>query len=513
MERLKVQQIEEIVHRLRQAQSERSIARDLGLARETIRRYGRLAEDRGFLSGDGAAAPSLPEIAAGIEASYVRRRTNISSVEPYRSIVEGMLESHAEATAIHRRLRQSHGYTGSYGSVIRFLRSLRPPVVEAVVRIETAPGKQAQVDFGTVGKMWDPVRKTLRTVYCFVMTLSWSRHMFVRFVFDQRIPTWLECHRLAFDSFGGVPEEIVVDNLKAAVLAANLTDPVLSEPYSRFARHYGFLVHPCRPRTPEHKGKVESGVHYVKRNFVASEEMIDIHDANKKVAVWVSEEAGLRLHGTTQARPMQRFLETERAALGPLTVVPYDLELVARATLHRDCHVHVGGSFYSAPFAFIGKVLDVHVHHHVVQIFNGTTLLTTHERATEKGQRITRAEHYPPEKALYMTRTRSWCQNRALQIGPSCLELVGRLLADRPLDRLRAVQGIMGLADKWPTSRVESACGRALHFGDPSYRRVKSILEAGTDLEPVQKPVQMTMLAYSFARSAGEFFSEEEMSC
>lgn len=512
MERLKVQQVLEIVHRLRKGQSERSIVSDLGCARETVRRYSRLARERGYLT-ETEPLPSLADIEAASAPLFTGRRSNVSSVEPYRAVVKEMLENHAEAKAILRRLRRNHGYTGSYSSVIRFIAQVRPRVPDAVIRIETAAGKQAQVDFGTVGKMWDPLRKCLRTAYCFVMTLSWSRHMYVRFVFDQRIPTWLECHRLGFDSFGGVPEEVVIDNLKAAVLQASLADPVLSEPYSRIARHYGFLIHPCRPRTPEHKGKVESGVHYVKRNFIASETISDIHEANAKVAIWVSEEAGLRVHGTTYARPMQRFLEVERAALNALPATPYDLEQVVRATLHRDCHVQARDGFYSAPCAYIGHVLDVYVHHHIVQIFDGTSLLTTHDRATYKGQRMTRMEHYPPEKTLYMTRTRSWCEDRAGRIGPFCRELVDRLLAERPLDRLRAVQGIVGLADKWPHSRIEAACERALYFGDPSCRRVKAILAAGADLAPIEKAVQLKLMSFTFARSAAEFFTPEEMSC
>ena len=281
--------------------------------------------------------------------------------------------------------------------------------------MEVQPGQQAQVDFGTVGKLWCPKKKRHLTAYCFVMTLSWSRHMFVRFVFDQRIPTWLECHRLAFDAFGGVPEEIVIDNLKAAVLEARLDDPVLSRPYARAARHYGFLVHPCRPKTPEHKGKVESGVHYVKRNFMASEDLTDINDANRKVAVWVSEEAGLRLHGTTREQPMARFLETERAVLKPLPVDAYDLEEVVRATLHRDCHVQAGYCYYSAPYALIGTVLEVYFFAHTVQIYKGSELVTTHTRATHRGERITRHEHYPPEKSVYLTRTRSWCREANIE--------------------------------------------------------------------------------------------------
>jgi len=512
MERIKVQQLEEIVHRLRKGQSERLVARDLGCARETVRRYAGLARDFGYLS-ESSAMPSLVDLAASQGNRSVVRCSNVSSVEPYRSIVKEMLKNQTEAVAIHARLRKSHGYAGSYSSIRRFIAQLNPPIPDGVVRIEVAPGSQAQVDFGSVGKLWCPVKKLRLTAYCFVMTLSWSRHMYVRFVFDQRIPTWLECHRLAFEAFGGVPEEIVIDNLKAAVLQASLTDPVLSLPYSRAARHYGFLVHPCRPRTPEHKGKVESGVHYVKRNFMPSEVPVDVNDANKKVCVWVSEEVGLRIHGTTRERPMARFLETERGALMPVPVAPFDLEEVVRATLHRDCHVQVRYAYYSAPYTLIGSVLDVYIFSHTVQIFDGVTLITTHERAQYKGQRITRPEHYPPEKSLYLTRTRSWCLDKASGIGPRCQEIVSHLFSAGPLDKLRAVQGIIALSDKYAAARVEGACDRALHFGDPSCRRVKAILAAGTDLEPLEKAVQLKLVSFEFARGASEFFAPEEMKC
>jgi transposase len=513
MEKLKVQKVQEIVHRLRLNQPERAICRDLGCSRQTVRRYGRFAQEHGFLC-ESSPLPSLAELEAASAPLFVPRRTNVSKVEPFRAIVTEMFDRKVEATAIHRRLTRSHGFTGSYGSVLRFVQSLRPRVPDAVVRIETGVGKQAQVDFGTVGQMWDPATKRHRTAYCFVMTLSWSRHQFVRFVFDQRIPTWLECHRLAFEAFGGVPEEIVIDNLKAAMLKASLDDPILSEPYSRFARHYGFLVHPCRPATPEHKGKVESGVHYVKRNFIASEEIVDIHDGNAKVAAWVTEEAGLRIHGTTYDRPMERFLGTEKAALLPLPATPCDLEEVVRAKVHRDCHVNVRGSFYSAPYKLVGTYLDVYIHHQIVQIFDGTTLIATHERAVHKGQRRTKdEEHYPPDKMLYMTRTRSWCQERASRIGPRCREVVDQLLGNGPLDRLRVIQGIVGLADRFPVNRVEAACARALHFGDISCRRIKAILTAGADLMPLEKTVQLKLVSFEFARTAEDFFAKEEMTC
>ena len=203
MEKLKVQQVQEIVHRLRKGQSERSIARDLDCSRDTVRRYGRVALERGFLV-NSVPLPSLEDLESATAPLFVPRRSNVSTVEPYRSVVTKLLEDKVEVVAIHRKLSRNHGYTGSYGSVLRFVRCIAPSAPDVVARVETAVGNQAQVDFGTVGKMWDSAKKRHRTAYCFVMTLSWSRHMYVRFVFDQRIPTWLECHRLAFEAFGGV---------------------------------------------------------------------------------------------------------------------------------------------------------------------------------------------------------------------------------------------------------------------------------------------------------------------
>ncbi len=512
MERLTVHQVQDIVHRLRSGQSERAVVRDVGCARETVRRYARLARENGYLCAS-AQLPSPSEIEAAAAPTYVLRRTNISSLEPYRSVVEELVKSLKEGTAIHRRLCKNHGYTGSYSSVRRFIAQLRPPSTDAVVRIETAPGRQAQVDFGSIGKVRDPRTGVMRTAYCFVMVLSWSRHMFVRFVFNQRVATWLECHRLAFERFGGITQEVVVDNLKSAVIRASITDPLLSLPYSRFARHYGFLVHPCRPYAPEHKGKVESSVHYVKRNFVASEEFTDIDDANEKVQKWVAHEAGLRIHGTTRERPLARFMNTERASLSRLPLAPFDLEEVIPAKLHRDCHVQVRGCYYSAPFTQIGKTLDVFVYNTTIQIFDGVTLLTTHERSFTKGARTTRPEHYPPDKALYTTRSRSWCRERARQIGPHCLKVVDRLLRSGPLDRLRAIQGIVGLADKYSHVRVDAACQRADHYEDISYRCISAILDSGADQEPISKVVQLQLVNFEYARPASDFFAPEEMTC
>ena len=491
--------INEVLVRVRRGQSDHGIAHDLHLSRVTVRKY-----REAFAGLDAVGAEQrLRELGTRDR----RPAQTISTVAPYRATVEQLLERGVEVTTILDRLRADHGYTGSYGSVLRFVQRLRPKTPEVTVRVQTAPGEEAQVDFGSAGKFVDPASGQLRVAYVFVMTLSYSRHQYAELVFDQRIPTWLGLHRRAFASFGGVPAKIVLDNLKAAVLQAALHDPVLSEAYRRFARHYDFLVSPARPRTPEHKGKVESGVHFVKRSFLAGQEFADLGVANLRLWEWIRERAGTREHGTTQRAPLALF-ETERPYLQPLPREPFELTEIRLATLHRDCHVAIDGSYYSAPFTSVGKRLEVYLFERVVQIFAGLDLLTTHIRAEAKGTWRTNPAHYPPEKAAYLEKTPRFCRELARSIGPSVFSVVDDLLADRPLDRLRSVQAILRLTETVGKTRLEAACRRALFFGEAvSYRRVKQILNAALDQqalpEPPARPVQT---AFAFTRGPEEFF-------
>jgi len=491
--------ITDIQERIERGQSERAIARDLRLSRLTVRKYRELAAD-GHLPADTPAAN---------KGANPTGRT-ISTVLPYQAIVEQFMEQGVQVTTIFDRLRENHGYHGSYGSVLRFVQRLRPVAPKVTVRVHTEPGEEAQVDFGNVGLFVNPNTQLAQPAYVFVMTLSFSRHQYAELVFDQKTPTWLALHRRAFASFSGVVERVVIDNLKAAVLTASLHDPVLGEAYRRFARHYGFIVSPNRPRTPEHKGKVESGVKFVQRSALAGREFFDIREANRWLASWVRERAGTRDHGTTHQAPLTLFETYEQAKLQPLPAIDFELTEVRLATLHRDCHIVVDGSYYSAPFRHVGQRLEAYIFERVVQLFKGTELLATHVRATTKGTWRTNSDHYPPAKAAYLEKTPRFCREIASRIGPATFEVVDALLADRPLDRLRSVQAILRLTEAVGKTRLEAACKRALHFGDPRYRRIKDILNAALDRQPLPEtaPLPRNTQQYLFARSAEEFFDE-----
>ena len=501
--RASVIDIREILRRVRLGESDRAIAKDLRVSRKTIKKYRLWGEQAGLLQGElppsaalhALLQTTLPEIPPSLTAS---------TIEPFRELVVHWRERGLEAQAIWQRLQDDHGFAGSYSAVWRFVCHLEPRSPEATVRIEVKPGEEAQVDFGYVGWMLDPATGKLRKTWVFVMTLSWSRHQYVEFVFDQKVETWLRLHMHAFAYFGAVPRRIVLDNLKAAIVKACLEDPVVQRSYREFAEHYGFLIAPCRPGTPQHKGKVESGVHYVQRNLLGSQDFADIHAANAGALVWIENWASQRIHGTTKEKPWVRFREVELAALLPLPSEPYDLAVWKQVTVGRDCYVNFDRAYYSAPCALCGQTIWVRGGLTSVGIYVDYGLKALHPRAKAPGERHTILSHLPANKVAGLTTTRESCAARAAEIGPSTAEVVTRLLAERPLDRLPMVKRLLRLATTYGDLRLERACGRALHFDDYKAGTIRCILEKGLDVAALP-PMTVTVQGETqFARSLDE---------
>lgn len=478
--RTNVLDVREIVRRLKLAQSEREIAGELGTSRKTIQKYRKIADEEGWLGQ--AELPSVGQI----ELKLADRKPNTlgfgpeSSVEPHRDKVVKLYNAGVERMAIWQLLREQDKFTGSYAAVRRFINRLPQPPPEAFVRVETDPGEETQVDFGYVGQMFDPKEGRLRKAWVFVMTLAWSRHQYAEIVFDQKVETWIALHIRAFEFFGGVPKRVKPDNLKAAIVRVVTHDQEAQRSYREFAEHYDFLISPCAPRTPQHKGKVESGVHYVKRNALPGRafdkpEQNVVH-ANEHLRRWCVDVAGVRVHGTTKEKPIVRF-EAERLVLKPLPVVRYEVVVWKQAKLHPDCHVVFDHAYYSAPHRLINRQLLVRAIAERVEIYYEHERLATHPRATRPGQRVSNIVHYPPTKLAGFLATPVRLREEAAAVGPKTAELIGQLLDSKPVDRLRAAQGILGLVKRYTPVRVEAACRRALVFNLLSYRCVKSILE------------------------------------
>ena len=491
--------------RMRQGDSDRDIAKSRLMGRRTAAMLRTLANTQGWLD-TGAPLPEDVAI-AGALAAPKRARTTISSLAPLREQITVWHAQGVSGVVILAALKREHGYTGSYSAVRRLLATLKretPP--ETTVRLDFAPGEAAQVDFGA-GPMLPDAAGVLRRAWAFVMTLCFSRHQYVEFVFDQTVATWLGCHRRAFEWFCGVPAQVIIDNAKCAVIRACHNDPEVQRSYADCAEGYGFRIDPCPPHDPQKKGIVESGVKYLKGNFLPLKEFRDLVDLNAQAKRWVMEEAGRRRHGTTGEAPLDRF-EVERAVLRALPKVAPDLGVWKQASVHRDCHIQFDRGFYSVPFSLVGKTLWLKASDGMVTVYHEFQPVAAHGRARRPGERRTLRDHLPPDARAFFAHDRDWCLASAARIGSACAELIEQLLSDRVVERLRAAQNVLRLAKSYSPPRLEAACARALAHGSPFYRTVKTILAGGHDLQAPSAAIP-DAAAHSgrFARDAASLFA------
>jgi transposase len=500
--------IVEVVRVLRAGASDRALTHLLGHNRRTIAKYRAWAEQQGLLEGPLPSAGEMQRLLAQtLPRTCPPQQT--STLAPYREEIAALRAQGVEMAAIRARLEERHGHQVSYSAVRRLVQRLEPRPVEAVVRVEVPPGSEAQVDFGYAGLTLDPLTGQARRSWVFVLLLSWSRHLYAEVVFDQRVETWLLCHRHAFEAWSGAPQRIVPDNLKAAIVRASFTEPLAQQAYRECATHYGFLIDPTPPRTPRHKGKVEQGgVHYVARNFLAGRAPEPLDVRNAALRRWTVQTAGRRTHGTTKQAPLSRFETVEQAALRPLPPTPYDPAVWKQARVARDCHLTFEGAYYSVPYRLVGAAVLIRGGTRTVEVYDADhQLVATHSRVAA-GERQTQLWPLPGEKIPNLVLTREDCLAQAQAIGPATTTLVQALLEHRPEDRLRSAGRLVRLAQRTGPQRLEQACARALAFGVSDYPTIKRILEAGLNAEAAVAPPPVGSNGaanYIFARPAAEF--------
>lgn len=485
-------QLLELIRGHRLGSSRRLLARRLRMGRDTIRQYLSALDSAGLLEGPADALPDVAAIAAVVAGLSPETPVPepVSSVAIWRPRIVALRAGGAGPTAIHDHLRLVEpDYAGTLSAVkricARLTRQAGPSEDDVAIPVETAPGEVAQVDFGYVGKIYDPERGLLRKAWVFVLTLGFSRHGFCALAFDQKASTWVDLHVAAFAFLGGVPRVLVPDNLKAAVVRAAFAvddEPVLHRSYRELARHFGFQIDPAPPRAPQKKGKVEAGVRYVKHSFFATHESVDIHEDQRMLSRWVLEIAGTRRHGTTGRAPLELFEEQERKALLPLPATRWERVLWKQALLHRDSHIQVDGAFYSAPWKLLGERLWVRCSEGSIAIHHCEQRVATHRRVA-RGQRSTIEAHLPEHRSPWRHRSREHWLARASALGEEVLRLATAIFdSDDVLLQLRKVQAVVSHLEGFPKERAAAACRRALAYGCLEYRGLKDILRKGLDL-------------------------------
>jgi transposase len=490
----------QVIHRMRLGESDRAIARAGVMGRLKCAQFRELATARGWLSD--APLPEDRQLYEILESAVQTNPTRQSLGLAHEERIKQWVGQNIWGTTIYRALVEQFGFAGSYSSVRRLVQKLRGKTPKASCILEFAPGEAAQVDFGKGPTITDAFTGAVVSTWIFVMTLCFSRHMYAEIVADQKLSTWLSCHRRAFEFFNGVPTKLIIDNTKCAITRACFRDPEVQRSYGELAEGYGFLISPCPPNDPQKKGRVESGVKYVKKNFVPLREFRSVADSNGQLMQWVMGTAGNRTHGSTQEKPLSVFVGTEKALLRRLPDVPVETAVWASVKLHGDCHVRYEKCLYSAPFRLVHRQLWLKATDATVKIFFDLELVAVHRRLRKPGARCTVDDHFPPEAIAYKMQDPQWCLKQAEAVGPECHRLIRHLFADRVLDNLRAAQGIIGQGKKYGAARLESACQRAMFFDNPRYRTVKGILEKGLDQLPFVEELNRAALASTYTSAA-----------
>jgi transposase len=480
--RLKMPKVQSILALHQQGWPFVRIARELGLHRDTVARYVSL-QAKPAEAPPGSADPKPAQAPPGSEDSKpaeVRSSARYqvagrSDCEPLREIIQQKLDLGLEAKRIHQDLVDEHQFSGSYWSVMRFVRRLHAIHELPFRRIERPPGEEAQVDFGTgIPVMTAEGRR--RKTHVFRIVLSYSRKAYSEVVYRQTTDEFIRVLENAFWYFGGTVTTLVIDNLRAAVQKADWYEPDLHPRLQSFCEYYGVVVLPTRVRMPRHKGKVESGVKYVQNNGLKARQFESLEAENDFLLHWEKTVADTRIHGTTQQQVAKRFAE-ERAALRALPIERFPFFHEGQRSVHRDGHVEVDRSYYSAPPEYFRQKLWVRWDSRLVRLFDQEMKeISVHIKQHVPGSYSTHPAHIAAEKISGVERGTEWLLQRAGHIGPHADRWAQEVIRTRRIEGVRAVMGLVSLAKREPYSAIDKACEIACSYGAFRLRNVRQLI-------------------------------------
>lgn len=490
----------------------RRIARELGLDRKTVRRHIReCAElssqerERGgkspimpagegsskspiMLAGDGPSKGTI--MPAGKSAGRPSR------CEPFHTIIAAGVADDLSGQRIFQDLRSEHGFTAAYDSVKRYLRRHFPDAPRRVWRVECGPGEEVQVDFGAGAPLVDEDGRRRRT-HVFRMVLSYSRKAYSEAVLRQDTETFIRCLENAFRHFGGVTRTVVLDNLKAAVQNADWYDPELNPKIIEFGRHYGTVFLPNRPRQPEHNGKVESSVKYVKSNALKGREFPSLQEENRFLRDWEASIADHRIHGTTRQQVSRRFA-TEKPMLQPLPAMLFPCFEEARRLVHRDSFVEIAKAYYEAPPEYIGCNIWVRWDSHLVRLFNARmeSIGVLARKRPGEFSRCLGARG----RSTTIERSVDYWLNRVGKMGEYCRLWADALFAARGEWAIRVLQGLAALSRDYPARSINEACRQAMTLNLFRLRSIRELLK-----RPMEQRQLEFMSAHPLIRDPSEY--------
>ena len=467
----------------------RRISRELGIHLDTVRKYvGSAGQDSKQVTAppgsDGlepvATAPpgSQPAI-SDIQVSDDTPSTGSSSqCEPFGTIIEAKLEQGLTRQRIWQDLCDEYSFTGSYYSVRRFVRKFVKDNPVPFRRMEGKPGQEAQVDFGTGAPVIDE-KGCRKKTHVIRVVLSFSRKAYSETVYRQTTDDFIRCLENAFWHFGGVPETLLIDNLKAAVKKADWYDPEIHPKIQSFCRHYGTVILPCKPYMPRHKGKVERGVDYVKSNALKGRKFKSLSEQNQFLLHWETRIADTRIHGTTRKQVGKLFREQEKSSLLKLPFGRFPSFTEAKRSVHRDGHIEVQKAYYSVPPEYTYRQVWTRWDGHLVRIFNSKMEQIVVHVQVEAGKFQTQSKHIHSQKRTKMEKGTVWLLDRASLMGDNVDRWAQAMLQARGIPGIRVLVGLLNLANDYDRSSIDNACEIALSHHAFRLKTIRTIIKQG----------------------------------
>jgi len=503
--------VKEVLRRWTAGQSNREIAKATGVDRKTVARYVAMAKTLGVGSEHVFDDHAVHEVAQAVQA-----RPEVTPSEEWAE-VHRHRERMAEWLGRKRplRLRRIHtllvrdGLAASYATLRRYaMTELGWCKKQPTVRLEDPPpAQEAQVDFGEMGMIVDAETGKARKLWVLIVTLSFSRYMFVWPTFAQTTEAVCDALDRAWRFFGGMPHTIIPDNMKAMIRMPDALAPTLVEAFLDYVQARGFFVDPARVRSPKDKPRVENQVPYVRESWFDGETFTGLDDARASAEQWCREVAGARVHGTTRRVPRDLYETEEKSAMLPPPTEPFDVPLWTEAKVHPDHHIQVRQALYSVPTRYLHRQVRVRADRTLVRIYLGAELIKVHPRK-QPGGRSTDPSDYPADKAAYALRSVDAALNRARQRGEHVGLFAERLLGGPlPWSRMRQAYALLRLCDKYGDGRVEALCQSSLAFDVVDVHRLTRMLKSATrPSQPGSSDGRVVQLALPrFARSADQF--------
>ncbi len=416
----------------------------------------------------------------------------VSKLDAYKGQIVRWLDAHPySAQQLFQRIREA-GYQGGITIVNDYVHRIRPRRQQAFLKLEFAPGECAQVDWGEFGSI--AVGSTRRRLSFFLMVLCHSRRMYLEFTVSQTMEFFLACHENAFAAFGGVPRRIMVDNLKSAVLQRLIgAAPVFNPKYLDFSRHWGFEISPCNVRSGNEKGRVENGVGYVKKNFLAGLELAEFAAMQPAATLWVDTVANVRIHGATHQPPVDRF-EEERDHLSPLNPAGFDLARVCAVRATKQFRVPLDSNHYSVPARYAGELLTLKAYAERVCIYAGEQLVARHARSMDRHKDIEDPEHAQQLLAQRKSAREQRLLSQFLALSPRAQAYREGLEAKRVNARVH-LRKILALAEIHGKDEVARALDDGLELQAFSAEYIANILGARRRASPEPAALQLTRRA------------------